>query len=284
VDQEAGAEQPAQRWWTRRRNVVLLAVGAVVILALGGGAAAYFLFREGAEPVSIPEAEKRFEEDRTSGPRPGSLLVPAEGVYRYRGSGTDQLSVPPTSQDQGPEMPGTVTHGKGGCWTFRIDYSTNHWQNWTYCSTDGRLEEQGGQTFQRWDLVFTTIDTLTTFTCDPPAVTLRPSMEPGQKWRQSCSGTSTSVEGISISAGPLRFVGTERLTIGGRRVDAYHFEQRRNLEGAQTGFVQTEVWFGTDGLPLRNERHAEVHSNSIVGDVVYNEDGNFTLTSLRPTS
>jgi hypothetical protein len=263
--------------------VVLLVVGGVVVLALGGAAAVY-LFREGAEPVSIPEAEKRFNEDRTAGPQPGSVLVPAEGVYSYEGSGTDRLSVPPASQDQGPAMPGTVTHGKDGCWTFRIDYSTKHWQSWRYCSTDGRLEEQGGQTFQRWDLGFTTIDTTTTFECDPPVVTLRPAMEPDQSWRQSCSGTSTSIDGRTTSAGPMRFVGTERLTIGDKQVDAYHFRQRRNLEGAQTGSVQSEIWFGTDGLPLRNERHTEVHSDSVVGDVVYTEDGTFTLTSLRPSS
>lgn len=51
-------------------------------------------------------------------------------------------------------MPATVSDEDGGCWRFRIDYSSNHWQSWRYCPrSDGGLDEAGGQTYQKWDFV-----------------------------------------------------------------------------------------------------------------------------------
>ena len=263
-----------------RRGILLIVV--VIVLAALGGVIAVVWLGGGSKPVSTEEAEERFHEGRTTGPQPGSRLRPAEGVYTYRGSGTEHISVPPKSQDQGPVMPATVTHGRDGCWTFRIDYSTNHWQDWIYCSKNGRLEEHGGQTFQRWDFVVTSIESVSKFTCDPPAIAIKPAMKPGQTWRQSCEGTTTDVEGVGVSSGTYRFVGLEQVKVAQHRVDAYHFVQERTLKGAQTGSQRADLWFGTDGLPLRNERQVKVDTDTAVGAVTYTEEGVFQLAELRP--
>ncbi len=123
--------RPASGRRHRRRWPWIL--GAVVFV-LGGGVAVMWLSSSRAIPVTMGQAESRLGKnvgDSSDGSRP-----PA-GVYAYRGSGTDRLSFPPLSQPEGPTMPGTVALEKGDCWTFRIDYSSHHWESWDYCLRQG---------------------------------------------------------------------------------------------------------------------------------------------------
>ncbi|MFN8036312.1 MAG: hypothetical protein U0V73_10290 [Acidimicrobiia bacterium] len=271
---------PPRRHPHRRRNVILLSalgvvvIGVVVLVVLWN--------RQTSRPVKVSEAIKRFHASSTTTARGPSVVRPKAGVYEYTGSGSDHIATPPKTQDEGPQMPATVTWGKGGCWTFRIDYSTSHWQTWNYCSHNGQLDEHGGQTFQSWDFVVVKSDSTSTFTCDPPAVTIKVSMQPGDTWRQACQGTSTAVSGVAHTAGPYRYVGTEQLTIGGKSVDALRFHQERTMSGSQTGTQVSELWFARDGLPLRNERKISVDTSSPIGTITYTEDANFALASLTP--
>jgi len=270
---------PARRG--SRRLLVGIVVGAVLLLGVGVGVFVYLWQRDDARPVSVHEAQQRL--DGATGGGAGGAFVPAEGVYRYKGSGTEALSTPPKSQAEGPTMPATVIHRGNGCWTFRIDYSTNHWQDWRFCARGGRLLEQGGLTFQRWDLVVSSIENTSTFVCKPRIVVLRSDMVPGETWPQSCAGTNTSLGGTTVSSGEIRFVGVEPVDVGGTSVDAFHFVQPRTISGAQRGEENTELWLAPNGLPLRNQRHIVINSDSPIGTVTYTEDGTFTLTSLEPT-
>ena len=259
---------------------MLAAVGVVVLV----GVAVFVVLwrRSGAHQVSTNEARRRFEQQSSTQPAQPSVMRPPAGVYVYRGSGSEHLSLPPKTQKQGPQMPGTVTQSANGCWTFRIDYSSQHWQTWNYCPRDGGLVEAGGQTFERWDFVFVKYDSTSTFTCSS-SVTIRAHMQPGDSWQQSCRGTSTGVKGVGLTSGPYTFVGPEVLTIGGKRVPAYHFRQLRTLSGSQTGSQRTDQWFAqSDGLPLRNVREQTVRTHTVVGSSTYTERGSFELTSLVP--
>jgi hypothetical protein len=266
----------------RRRRIVVLAI----VCALIAGTATFVILwrRSSSHPVSTEEARRRFEQSSSSTqPATPSELRPAAGVYTYRGSGTEQLSLPPKSQNQGPQMPGTVTHSSDGCWTFRIDYSNQHWQTWDYCSRDGGLVELGGQTFERWDLVFTTYDSTSTFVCDPPSVVIRPAMRPGDHWKQTCRGSSSGTSGNAVTSGPYTYVGDATVVVGRTKVSAYHFHQERTLTGSQTGTQTTDLWFSkNDGLPLRNQREQTVHTDTPIGSSTYTERGDFQITSLTP--
>jgi hypothetical protein len=265
----------------RRRLIVVLAIVGVV--AIGGGSFVVLWRRSGAHEVSTGQAHKRFEASSSTQALNPAVFRPAAGVYVYRGSGTEQLSLPPKSQSQGPQMPATVTHRSDGCWTFRIDYSSQHWQTWIYCPRVGGLVELGGQTFERWDFVFTKYDSTSTFACDPPSVTVRAAMQPGDHWQQTCRGTSSGTKGEAVTSGPCTFVGNDTVTVGGRRVAAYHLHQERTLSGSQRGTQTADLWFAAkDGLPLRNERTQTVHTNTIVGSSTYTEHGSFALTTLQP--
>ncbi len=273
------AAAPPGRHPKRRRRLIAVALAGVVVVALG-----YFAWgwlREDATPVSLADASKRFERNHRGPAQGGAPLTPAEGVYRYQGHGSDHLSTPPLTQDHGPGMPGTVTHTSDGCWTFRIDYSSNHWEDWEYCARDGGLQERGGRTFQRWDLGVSTIDNHSTFRCKSSR-TLIAGMQPGDEWLQTCTGKNDSIAGTTISTGPMRFIGIEKVRVGKERVSAYHLVQRREISGGQDGTLLADVWFAPDGLPLRERHTISVATSSPIGSIDYQETTDFALTSLTP--
>jgi len=126
---------------------MLVAIGAFVVVRL--------LFRDSAEPVSVAEASCRFQREHPDAHGGEGPLTSAEGVYLYRGSGTDRLSILSLEETQGPTMPATVTHDRDDCWTLRIDFNDKHWQSWRYCVGDDtitafafrrRRERTGSQT------------------------------------------------------------------------------------------------------------------------------------------
>ncbi|MCC6339849.1 MAG: hypothetical protein IT197_07760 [Acidimicrobiia bacterium] len=265
---------------TRRRWIALGAV--VVVLGVVGAGGWWWLSRDRAREVTIEEAQKRLGSTTTAAAG-GLEGRPAQGVYEYRGDGKDSLSLPPLSQSQGPGLPGTVELLDDGCWTFRIDYSSNHWQDWKYCRRSTGLMEITSHTWQRWLIGPTALTALATFECeDTPA--LPEPRRPGQVWRARCSGTNDRVSGTVGNSGPYRFVGMEVMRIGGEAVDAAHFRRERTLTGAQKGTEKGDVWFAaSNGLPLRNERRIELRTDTPVGASVYKESGHFELVSLRPT-
>jgi hypothetical protein len=269
-----------------RRLAVGLAVAALVLLA-AVGTYLVLLSRVSTESVTVEEARERAGTTGGEGDQgtAADVLRPAAGVYRYRGEGTERLDKPPTSQTQGPEIPGTLTHLEGGCWRLRVDYNTNHWQSWDYCQTDGGLVEVAGEFFQRLDLVVATVDTTSGYTCDPPVDAIRDTQQAGDEWPHECRGSSSGTEGEVVSSGPYTFVGPEVLEIGGTEVEALHYVRSRTLTGGQDGTEEVEIWFdAATGLPLRNERDITVRSGSVVGSVTYEEEGSFELESLTPAT
>lgn len=266
----------------RNRRRLLAAVGLVAVL--GVAVIAVLLWsRATVDPVSTDTARQRAGVDPASSTS-AAPLVPVTGVYQYRGTGTEQLDRPPKTQLQGPDIPGTVTALDGGCWRLRVDYNTNHWQSWDYCSTGTGLTETGGEFFQRLELGPVKVDTSSTSICDPPVDVIRPTQSAGDQWRQTCSGTSTASDGEVTSAGPYTFVGEELLDIDQRGVATLHYHRVRTLGGGQSGTEDVNTWFdATTGLPVKNSRVITVRSDSPLGTVTYTERGSFTLVSLTPT-
>ena len=261
----------------------------VLLVVLAGW---FALGRDRARPVSVDEARDRTtttltpdgSSSTTTPDGSGAPVRPAAGVYEFTGSGTEELSLPPLSQDQGPTIPATVEHGAAGCWSIRFDYSTNHWQTWSYCVRGTDLVEVGGLTWQRWMVGATAITNLTTSTCDDAPV-LPAEREADQEWTARCTSTNEAVSGEAVSEGPYRFVGEETVAVGGVDVVTAHFVREREMSGAQEGTERSEVWFAVEsGLPVRNEREIAVETDTPVGASTYTERGEFRLTGLDPVA
>ena len=246
------------------------------------GVGVYLTLRDNAEPVGIEAAKSRIAEAAL--PKGSSeSRRPGPGVYRYEGFGTESLSTPPLSQGQGPTMPGTVELGDDGCWTFRIDYSTNHWQSWDQCPQGDDVVETGGKAWQRWMIGPTAITNLSDFTCADGAMRLPADPEDDQEWTARCTGTNEAVEGEAVSEGTYRFIGEKKIKVGDATVTAHGFVSERTMSGAQTGTERNEMWFAADtGLQVRNERTAEVRTDTPIGESTYTETGEFHLVSVDP--
>lgn len=262
------------------RKWILVGAGIMAVALVGVGL--FLTFRDNARPVDIEEAKQRAASSTAPQESPATRR-PEPGVYRYEGSGTESLSVPPLSQDQGPTMPGTVELGDDGCWTFRIDYSTNHWQTWYHCPEGDDLVEGGGQSWQRWMIGATALTNLSDFTCDEGAMLVPMNPSPGDEWTARCTGTNEAVEGEAVSEGTYRFVGEEDVAVGDTTVSTFRFERDRTMSGAQVGTEHSEVWFAADtGLPVRNERSIEARTDTPIGASTYTETGEFHLVSIDP--
>lgn len=273
---------PDVQRWGRATRILLLVVGVAVVAGLG--ALAYLWATRGAEEVSVAERVERFREE-AGVEEPSEFLRPATGVYTFEATGTEELSVLGTTQQWGPTMPGTVTRHDDGCWTLRIDYSTNHWDEHRYCPDGLRLLTPGSRSYQGFDFGATVVGEESTFTCEPPTEVVRVDAEPGASWPASCDGASEGGTTAVTSSGTNTFVGIEPLTIGGEDVEALHYREQRDLRGSQTGSGTTDSWYAvTDGMLLRSRRTNTVTSPSPIGDVVYEESGEFTLASLEPTT
>ena len=258
----------------------LLAAGAATVV-LGLGVLAWLLLSvDEPGPASVSDALARFHDADAEGR--SSASGPPDGVYRYRGSGDEHLSLPPLHQADGEVMPGTVTHGADGCWTFRIDFNAVHRQSWRHCRARAApVAETAGSTGQRWDLGVTSISNTSHFSCDrPDPVRWRPTASAEVHLR--CSGTNSAVDGRTTVAATWNFDGETTLQIDGHAVAADHWVGRRRLTGSQEGTESSEAWFRADGLLLRYERDLEVRTDSPVGATTYTEEGWFELTSLTP--
>ncbi len=265
---------PPSRRHHRRWPWLVALVGGIVIIA---AVLFFFVPWYPEHPISMHQAEQRLgnEGQGVAGARP------ARGVYLYTGSGTDRLSLPPLSQAEGPTMPGTVTLQGHDCWTFRLDYSSHHWQTWKFCRNGNDTEELGGKIWQFWAIGALRETNLTTLTCTPGTMWLPATSTTGQTWQSKCRGTSSAVKGVMHSEGPYRFVGSTTLTVAGQSVQTAKFLQLRTESGAQRGTERDEIWIeASTGLPVRIFQNISVVTDTPFGTSTYTQTGTFTLRSL----
>jgi hypothetical protein len=270
------ASAPSRRHRHRRWPWVLGAIAGLVLLF---GIVFFVVDWYPSSPVSMGQAVQHLgsKGQGVAGARP------TRGVYLYTGSGTDKLSLPPLAQAQGPTMPGTVTLQANDCWTFRVDYSSHHWQTWKFCRHGNDTEELGGQIWQFWAIGPLRETNLTNLTCTSGTMWLPATAAAGQTWQSHCTGTSSAVKGVMHSDGPYRFVGTPSLTVGGKSVPTTEFLQLRAETGAQRGTERDRMWLdASNGLPVRISQDISVVTATPFGTSTYTQSGTFTLQSLVP--
>ncbi len=258
-------------------------IGLAVLLAVGAAVFAYRWSQRGADEASTSDLLEQFRDGEGVGGSDGEFLQPSTGVYTYEATGSEKLSLLDTTQEWGPTMPASITSDGDGCWTWHVEYNTNHWQEQDLCADGNRLLETGGTSMQRFDFgAFTTVDTVVAV-CEPPGEAIRADAEPGDTWSQSCVGRNEERDTEVTTAGTNTFVGAEEIEIGGETVATLHYLIRRTLSGDQTGEESTERWYSVkDGMLLRVTSDITVETPSPLGDVTFTQQGEFELESLTP--
>jgi hypothetical protein len=233
--------------------------------------------------VSPDTAVGRFREQQAGTTIAVATGLPPAGVYTYRSDGVERLSLLDTEQRQGPTVPATVQHQTDTCWSLRLNFSDNHWQEIRWCLRDGILEEQGGTTYQRFDFGAFQAGDSSVFVCDPPGQNVRFDAPPGDSWTQSCEGRGEGQGTHVTSAGTNTFVGVETLDVGGTPVETLRYHVQRTITGDQKGSEDNSIWYDArNGLPVRITHDTSVASPSPLGDVTYTEKAQLQLTSMEP--
>jgi len=278
-----GGPTPTKPSFTRRHRKLLVVAGALMVtVAAGVGVFAYLWDHTGPHELSPATAYQRF---RAGDPDPygGSGPVqPSQGVYLYRGSGNEHISLPPKSQVEGPTIPGTVTYLKDGCWTWRLDYSDSHWQNSTFCRFGNNLVEVGRAGWYRWNLVALSISDTATFRCSPEVV-LPAELSVGQQFPFTCTGSNSPIHMAPVvMTGVNRYIGPQLLRIGGTEVVALHFRESSTFAGGQHGTYVSDLWVSPqNGLPVKGSWTTQVSSPTFLGTSTLSGHASFVLDSPK---
>lgn len=273
------APGPARPKRSRRLWKVLIGIGVVLVLVIVAAVAWFFLGRDEARPVSDDQALEGFR-----GQGAGSAEAagrPAAGVYSAVATGTESVDVPGLDEGLGPNAPVTVTHGDNGCFTYRVDFNSHYWRNWTMCPTSdatfaiGEMVSRTGRT-----LPGVTIESLATYTCDTALPLLWTDAAVGDQREGSCTGVVEDDEGVTADAGVIEVRDRTTMTIGGEEIDVVHVRSTETLSDAQTGSEVDEWWLDAEtGLPVRIEFAIQTKASRN-----YTVTGTLELTTLTPAT
>ena len=304
-------ERFVPRWW--RRRTYLKAAAALLILVVFSGGAYVFTQRNVATDVTVNDAVSQFrhatetvqhpnaKQAEVSGPspqaatrgrvpahdpspvtrRPSSAalaptayVLPAAGVYTYRTTGGEQISVAGAHHDYPPQTTATVTH-LGGCrWQIRGDVIKEHEDLRTFCGQTSNLyqDEQA-----RW-ITFYGKREGEDITFNPPQLVNNVAQQPGAK--SSSHGSDPQGDGVDVVG---TYLGRVPIVIGGKTVEAVRLHLTATSTGQSQGTSVDEMWLDPlTGLTLRWDRKVDSTTNSFGANVRYTETASFVHESLTP--
>jgi len=206
----------------------------------------------------------------------GPYVLPREGVYAYRTTGGETISLAGASHSYPAETYGTV-RSRGGCqWQTEFDVIKEHVEKHVVCSERGRL------------LDVETVRSITFFgrtetedaRCDPPLVDHTTDEPAGTTLRGVCRSSDST---INVA---LTFVGREPMRTGDQDVQAIHLDIHADLSGRAKGTDDDHMWLDPQtGLVLRWIRSSDADADAAFGATIhYRERATFVLESLTPST
>jgi len=280
-DQAAPATGPdAPRAPRRRLWKVLIGIGVGLLVLVVLALLWFFLGRDKARPLGQEEALTIFRAG--DGGSSDSAGRPPAGVYAATGTGTESVGLPGFDEPLGPDTPVTVTHGDGGCFTYRIDSNSHHWRSWTFCPTETATFSLAGM--EGWTARKAPgldIETLVTYTCERPPDFLWTGAATGDTRTGACTGTSDMDDSVTADAVGIEVLDVGTIPVGGRSVDVVHVRSSETFSRDQTGSEVDEWWLdATTGLPVKVLIDARIQGG--VSD--YTESLALELTTLTPAT
>jgi hypothetical protein len=207
---------------------------------------------------------------------PIAYTAPTPGVYTYRTTGSEQISLA-SAQHKYPERTyATVRHGSGCEWQYRNEVVEEHVDMLQLCSEPGRLT----QVEQRRDVSFFGQTEGGSARCAPPLVLHGADLAPGHRIETTCASSDGSSFVLTRT-----FRGRDQRRIGGHTIDVVVVELQTTMTGKKRGTSADTLWLAADsGLLVRWERHVDTVADTAYGaSVHYTEEASFELESLIPS-
>jgi hypothetical protein len=257
--------------WVQQHRLLAVLILAFVILSSAGGTAWALVFRTVSSPVGLREALRIYRREQTE-----KMLatlrshLPAPGVYTYRTTGGEGLSLMGVTRSFPSSTSMIVTDGR--CATVSWVPIMEHTEATSVCSgDDGALSVPRLVTTES----IASTDTTSTIECPSTAYLLPPAARTGVHWSASCSLHSPA-EKVSLAGEVL---GQAAITVGDQIVTVEHTRFVLTFDGSQAGTNPTDFWVvPSTGLIVREKEEVAVTS----GGVSYSEDMEATLSRLTP--
>ena len=262
---------PVLNWASHHRLWVLVAGVAALVLAFVGGVW-FFTARNPGTQIGIRQALLQYRQNQGAEGASGSTPLPLSGVYRYRTSGGEHLSV----GDIARVFPNTtemiVTDAK--CATLEWEPLEQHKEEMVECPVqEGILSMTSALTYEE----IAGIQTTNLIQC-PSNAYLVPPPSVGEEWHATCHASDQK---IALSG---QVIGASSVDIGGHAEPALHVRLTLVFSGSETGTNPADYWVSLkDGMILRE--HETVDVSQVVGplgSVRYAEQMTITLSSLTP--
>ncbi|HEX4162165.1 MAG TPA: hypothetical protein VHZ05_06695 [Acidimicrobiales bacterium] len=257
--------------WVQQHRVLSVLILAFVIVSSAGGTAWALVFRTVSSPVGLRAALRTYRREQTEKVVQTLLnRLPSPGVYSYRTTGGESLSLPGMDRSF-PRSTSMIVTG-GSCATVSWVPLTQHTETTTECAGS-----DGGFTVPRL-VTHESIagsDTTSTEACPATAYLLPPKAAAGQRWTATCSLQSPA-EKVALAGEAL---GQSTMSVAGHAVRVEHTRITLSFGGSEAGTNPTDFWIVPSSGLIVQEKEAVAATS---GGIHYSETMLSTLTSLSP--
>ncbi len=258
-------------WLGHHRLGSVLVLGTVLVLAAGGAVWLVFV-RSTSSPVTLGDALRLYRSERTNGPvRPGPARALSPGVYSYRTSGGESLSLPGTARPFPARTEMVTADGPAGCSSVDWVPIVQHSEKTSVCSGPGGSLIATGFTTE---VQIGGTSSTSVISCPATTYLVPPAPTDGRHWSSVCHQKSPA---MAVRADGL-VQGRESVDVGGRSVPSVRV---RLVLRFDIGVSTTDLWVSPSrGLVVRED---EVADFSDLG-VRYSERMSAVLESLTPST
>jgi hypothetical protein len=262
--------------WVAQHRFWTLGIGLLALVAAATAAAAgvwFFVLRSPATQVDLRTALRLYREDQKNG-RSSNDHLPPSGVYRYRTTGGEQLSLGNISRSF-PAATDMIVTQSAGCADMRWEPLEQHMEGLVECpQKDGALRLSSALSYEQ--IAGTTTNSV--ITCPSNMYFVPPDPTAGKQWQSTCHSKGEAV----VFSGQV--IGLSGLDVGGTEVPALHLRLTLSFSGTESGTNPNDYWVSLqNGLILRQSETVQVaQSAGPLGSVRYTEQMAIALASVAP--
>jgi hypothetical protein len=256
--------------WINHHRLWALGMGfALVVVAVAFGAW-FFVFRSPGTQVSLSQALRLYRSHQNGTARPERGLIPAPGVYDYRTSGYERLSMGSISRRFPSTSAMIVTAGT--CTTVRWVPFVQHMEGLVECPLPTGAVAMASAISDE-DIAGT--HTTETIRCPEDAYFLPARPTSGLRWSATCRADGRPVGFTGTVLGPAS------VAVAGHRRPSVHTRITLTFRGNEHGTNPTDYWIATtDGVILQEREEVDVSDGSgPLGAVRYSEAMSVALRS-----
>jgi hypothetical protein len=260
--------------WVTHHRFWALAIGATTLVVVAAAGVWFFILRSPGTQVDLRQAVGFYRAKQKLGQTDPSKYLPSTGVYRYRGSGGEELSFAGISR-QFPTATDIIVTQTAGCATMSWEPLEQHVEGWVECpQKNGALSIKSTPSYEQ---IAGTQNT-TVIRCPAGMYFVPPGPFIGQRWHTTCHSPGERI----VFSGEV--LGLSSVDVGGLKVPALHTHLALSFSGSESGTNPNDFWVSLhNGLILRQRETADLSQQAgPLGSVRYTEQMSISLTSVTP--